>query len=219
MASAIDRQRRVRSVRRSWPAPPLRVAARARDEGLADERLVGHAEHGLAAVVERDEHAPVQLAQHEALRPVDRIDDPVPRLAARLAPVLLADQPVGRVALAQAVADDDLGGAVGDGDGIVAAGAVLVLDVERGAEVRQDRAPGLLRGLPRVVERTVEVVHRRSYFACACPRMSRPLSFCCASISDGTYLSPKPRALAMTSVWCVASPMIDGSIIDSAKWV
>ncbi len=54
------------------------------------------------------------------------------------------------------------------------------------------------------------------YFA---PTIFTPVSFSCASISEGTYLSPKPSALAATRLWCTASPITEGSIIDSVKWV
>ena len=36
-----------------------------------------------------------------------------------------------------------------------------------------------------------------------------PLSFSCASISDGTNLSPKPISVAFTRLWCTASPTMD----------
>ena len=121
-------------------APPLRPCRRVRDERLADEGLVGHADDGTRAVVQRDQHAPVQLPDDEAARAVDRIDDPRPRLASRLVAVLLAVAcRASGYARRDRRADRRLGGAVGDGHRIVAADAILVLDVDRATEVRQDR--------------------------------------------------------------------------------
>ena len=134
--------------------------------------------------------------------------------------MLLAEEAVARIARTDAFADRRLGGAVGHRHRVVASGAVLVLDVKRRAEVRQRDLAGGLRGLPRELQGGIDVEHGAPrYFAFAAPRMSTPVSFCCASISDGTNLSPKPSVFAMTRLWCVASPMIDGSIIDSAKCV
>ena len=46
-----------------------------------------------------------------------------------------------------------------------------------------------------------------------------PFSFSCASISDATYLSPKPIRFALTRLWCTASPTIADTGSDSAKCV
>ena len=46
-----------------------------------------------------------------------------------------------------------------------------------------------------------------------------PANFSCASTSDATYLSPKPSRLALTRLWCTASPTIAGTGSDSAKCV
>jgi hypothetical protein len=49
--------------------------------------------------------------------------------------------------------------------------------------------------------------------------MLMPLSFSCASRSEATYLSPKPMRLALTRLWCTASPTIADTGSDSAKCV
>ena len=46
-----------------------------------------------------------------------------------------------------------------------------------------------------------------------------PLMRSCASTIDDTYFLPKPKALAMLSDWCTASPIMVGTAIPSAKWV
>ena len=86
--------------------------------------------------------------------------------------------------------------------------------------MRQDRLPRRLHA----AARTANAVERlaRSTRAVDVSRrgtIDTPVSFSCASISDGTYLSPKPSAFAVTRLWCTASPTIDGSIIDSVKCV
>ena len=121
----------------------------------------------------------------------------------------------------------DLGRAVRFGDRVVAARAALVVHRDRRAEVRQDHRAG--RGAastrpprtPRPAARHATLRERLALARASCHRrtIDRPVSFSCASISDGTYLSPKPSALAVTRLWCTASPMIDGSIIDSVKCV
>ena len=50
-------------------------------------------------------------------------------------------------------------------------------------------------------------------------RIVTPASFSCASISDGTYLSPSPIRLALTRRWCTASPTMADTGSDSAKCV
>src|SRR5204863_9054104 len=52
-----------------------------------------------------------------------------------------------------------------------------------------------------------------------CRTMLMLPSFSCASTSDAMYLSPKPSRLALTMLWCTASPTIAGEGSASTKCV
>ena len=145
-------QRRVFNARRSLPrrhcAPPPAVAMNVSPTyGWCATPTTTS-----VAVVERDERRPVHLAEDEAAGAVDRVDDPHVLRGAALRAVLLAANAVVGIGARDLRADDRLGGVIGDGDGIVAFRSALVLDVERGAEVREDRVARRLRGAEREFE-------------------------------------------------------------------
>ncbi len=199
-------------------APPPRLAARRRRERLADERLVRDAGHHARAVVQRDQRRPVQLAEDEAARAVDRVDDPRVVRRPLFPAVLLAADAVIRIRARDPLADQRFGRAIGDRHRIVGLAALaLVGDVERDAKMRQDRGArrrGQLAG-----ELRVGAVLARAHRLQPRGTMVTPASFSCASISDAMYLSPNPSRFALTSVWWTASPTIAETGSDSARCV
>ena len=113
------------------------------------------AEYGLAPVFEADQRAPHRQAGDEGARPVDRIEHPDPFGVDPLWSELLAEDTVIGVALGEQAAHRRLRRPVGDRHRIEGAVAELVLDVETGAEMRQDGAAG---DFGHVVEKGDEVV-------------------------------------------------------------
>ena len=122
-------------------------------KSLARERLVHHAEHRLAETHQADQRAPGHHAGDEGLGAVDRIEHPDIFGVGALGAVFLAEDAVAREILADERAHGLLGGAVGGGDRIEAAG-FLVLDRQRGAEKRQD---GLARHAGELIDETAEI--------------------------------------------------------------
>src|SRR6185295_7694084 len=108
---------------------------------LADRGLVHHAEHRRALVQQRDQGAPDRKSRDEGSGAVDRIQHPdIFGVLALIAEFLADDAVLGKVGLDQA-AHHRFGGAVGLGNRIEVAGA-LVVDRERGPEERQDGFAG-----------------------------------------------------------------------------
>ena len=125
-------------------------------EALARERLMHHAEHRLAETHKPDQRAPGHHAGDEGLGAVDWVEYPDIFRVAALAAVFLADDAVPWKGLADERAHGVLRGAVGGGDGIEAAG-LLVLDRQRGTEERQD---GVARHAGELIDEIGEVYGR-----------------------------------------------------------
>ena len=109
-------------------------------EHLVLDRVVDHARHDLALVLQGDRDRPVRQAVQEVDRAVERIDDPAAgRVLALHLGALLAEPAVGRARLGQFVADDLLGLEVGAADEVARAlgGDLQVLDL---AEIAQEAA-------------------------------------------------------------------------------
>ena len=136
------------------------IARRAAVAGksLARERLVHHAEDRLAEAHQPDQRAPGRHAGDEGFGAVDRIEHPDIFGVGALGAVFLADDAVAREILPDEGAHGLLGGAVGGGHRVEAAG-LLVVDRQRGAEKRQD---GLARHAGELVDETAEIDGRHA---------------------------------------------------------
>lgn len=88
--------------------------------------------------VERNQRAPVELAEDERTRAVDGIDDPRVRTRAGLEAVLFAEDAVLRIDAVDLAANRRFGIAIGNRHGIEVSLRRLVLDADARAEVRQD---------------------------------------------------------------------------------
>ena len=111
-------------------------------EGFTDKRLVHDAYDRPFTVMQRDQRAPMQLSENEAPRAVDRIDHPSQRRCALRAPVLFAENAMGRISLLDRATYESLGQSIRFGHRVVVGFAALVLDVDRPPEMRQDRRSG-----------------------------------------------------------------------------
>ena len=125
-------------------------------KALADIGLVHHAEHRRALVQQRDQGAPDRKSRDEGFGAVDGIEHPdIFGVLALVAEFLADDAVLGKVGLDQA-AHHSFGGAVGLGDRIEIAGA-LVVDRERGSKERQD---GLAGGGRKAADKGCEIDNR-----------------------------------------------------------
>src|SRR5438128_8709411 len=91
------------------------------------------------AVVQGDESRPVHLADDEAARAVDRIDNPREIRCSLFPTVFLPANAVIGIALRNIGADSCFRRLIGDGDWIIVTGFTLVFDVQLHAEMGQDR--------------------------------------------------------------------------------
>ena len=121
------------------PAPR---AAHQRAPSAGAETAATTTSIAVLGVGEGDERRPHRDPAHEARRPVDRVDDPLPRRSLARAAELLTEQPVVGTGGGEPLGDRRLGGAVDLGD-LAAVG--LPLDVEAAGQEggQRDRVGGV----------------------------------------------------------------------------
>ena len=114
-------------------------------EPLARERLGHHAIDRPAVMHEPDQGAPGRQPGHEALGPVDRIEDPDIFRLGTVLPIFLADHAMGGEGLRDQPPHGGLGAPVGLGDGIEHPAQRLVFGANRAAKKRENHLARHLR--------------------------------------------------------------------------